>query len=268
MLGGGILGVIIALAIARALSQRAPAPSAGDERRRAIAELLDGGVVGPQGVVAGGYGGARVKIELGTRGTTSRTLPWTQIDVDLPRGYPVTIALRPRRARDVRAIERGELAPVALGDATLDDELVLEAAPVEIVRALFDEETRAFLRRLAEVELTTIHHGSRSVLRLGVPRWADAAQAEELVGALVDLAGRLRAAHAAADAAIEPAVGGAPFRPDVDDEPVRAARAARAAEVERVDAMRVFREQRAVRVALVVGIAAIGAGLVIALAAR
>ena len=139
-----------------------------------------------------------------------------------------------------------------------------------MVRALIDVEVRSLLAAHKEVDLETVENpdGTRSI-KLGFRGWEE--ELENLASPLAVMAklgAHVRVAYANADAALEQATPGDPYRPVVDAQPARDAQAVRESEVGRVKAVRVKRaaDARAVMVAVLVGIGLVTAiGLAAAL---
>jgi hypothetical protein len=188
--------------------------------------------------------GVATAIRFVTRGTGSNTVPWTHIECDLPPGYPLALNIRRHGGSDQRRIERSEMVDVELGDPEFDAAFVVEGAPADVVRQMLPEEVRSFLLLRGGLEVAT----DGGVLRLAIAERVDAPDAVTMV---VDWTSRLAAslvdATATADAAVAAgqAPGGDPYRPRVDDRPLREARAARAAEVAAVEARRTEHARRA-----------------------
>jgi hypothetical protein len=185
--------------------------------------------------VSGALRGVPTTIHLAERGGGGgRDWSSTVIECRLPAGYPLSLHLRRQRTVDTARIRAGQLTDLLAGDAVFDAHFLIDGAPAEVVRRLLVPEVRGYLLAHSDLELET----DGGLLRLRLPGWVDADDGIAAIECVAGLAARLRDATAAADAAHPGAVTGGPYRPVVDDAPIRDARAARAEEVARADARR------------------------------
>ena len=236
-----IVGVAVVLVsgwvLIRVLSTKA------QERRQSMldkiaASLENGETILERSTVTGTRRGATIGYRFLDRGLGSDHKPFTEVDMAIPPDYPLTLRIE-RGRPSPEELARGHVLDLPIGDPAFDDKFIIEAAPSDIVRELLDAQTRDFL--LANTgELTTPLPG---VLRLAIPTWAeDPHDALVVIDACVHVGGRIRAAYAAANAAIPQGQTGSPYRPDVDDAPQRAAEAKRLAELAEVERIRADRE--------------------------
>jgi len=184
--------------------------------------------------------GPKSTLEFATRGSGSSSENWTHIEVDVPKAYPLAIHVRRQTRSDQQVIARGDMVDVLIGEQVFDDAFLVEAAPADVVRALIDPEVRALLTAHKEVDLETFDRpdGTRCI-KLGFRGWEE--ELEKIKGPLAVMAklgARVREAYANADAALEQAAPGDPYRPVVDAQPARDAQAVRESEVGRVKAVR------------------------------
>jgi hypothetical protein len=177
----------------------------------------------------------------------------THVECRLPPGYPLSLHLRRQRTVDASRIGSGELADVEVGDRLFDAMFLVDGAPAEIVRRLLTPEARGFLLAHSGAVLET----DAGLLRLRLDGWVDAADGAAAMECAAGMVARLRDATAEADAAIGGGVTGGPYRPVVDDAPLRDARAARADEVARAESRRRGLDLRAEGYATAVAIAAL-----------
>jgi hypothetical protein len=93
--------------------------------------------------------------------------------VPVTDGAPrLAIELRPQTPREQCALDRGEAIDVELGDEAFDRAFVVEVAPLEVVRPLLDEPTRAALLALAPCRFALDAgdlHLSKSATRIDPP---------------------------------------------------------------------------------------------------
>ena len=210
--------------------------------------------------------GPTVTFELATRGAGSSAEHWTHIGVEISKKYPLAVHVRRHGKADHGQVARGEMVDVQVGDKAFDDAFLVEAAPADVVRVLLEADIRALLAAYPEIDLDTVDRadGTRALV-VGIRGWLeDPAEFAEPMRVMARLGSRVRAAYAAADAAVEQNTApGDPYRPIVDDAPVRAAQSAREAEVANVKGMRAERDARAktfatVLVAVVFAVIALG----------
>ena len=189
--------------------------------------------------------GVAVTFRFESRGSGSNSESWTEIDVEVPRAYPLSLHVRHHGSSDRASIASGEMVDVQLGDAAFDEAFLVEAAPADVVRILLDHDARGLLAAHPRVELDTVDVGERRVLRLAILGWVEqTATATAAIGAVARIATRVREAFAAVDRTIAVQDKGAPYRPMLDDQPVRDAEAARSHEVTAVEAIRTARLAR------------------------
>lgn len=211
------------------------------KRRRQLKELgeLLGG--GNDGRVAawGSALGVMADLRLITRGSGRNSEAWTEIDVELPSKYPFSLLLRRHSWFDAGKIQRGELVDVRIGSRAFDDAFLVEAAPADVVRKLFDREVRQLCLQLRDFQLATVPN--TSTLRCELRGWVAVETVREAVAILAKLANSLREAYAQVEAENQPELIGSPFRQEIDDSPARAAAEARELEVARLELVRVVR---------------------------
>jgi len=202
----GIISVI-AYGVVRANARRRDALAA-------ISRALGGRVV-DGARTTGRRHGLPLTYQFADRGVGSNHDPWTEIDVEL-------------------------------GSKAFDDEIIVEAAPLDVMRFLIDADARSMLQSLPLVELITARTDAGPVLRLAVRGWVEEVdRATWLADGVARIASRVRAAYADADAAIERSVDpGDPYRAGLtghtDD-----AQAAREREIARVEQVAQTRAERA-----------------------
>jgi hypothetical protein len=164
-----------------------------------------------------------------------RNSPATEILVELPTHYPLLLSVR-RRTNDERdAIERGREVSFPSGDADFDRQFLVEGAPFDVVKLLFDARARQLMHHMRDELSTTDKAPYR--LRMVVGGWLEGHQAREVLEEFVSLVGRIRGAYGEAEAAILGDRKGFAFREEADDETQRAAAAEREAQVERTRRM-------------------------------
>lgn len=231
-----VVGLIFAISMAAAKGQDA----ARQTRLQAIANALGGQAAGSglnctrHGVIVG--------YAFVTRGAGSTSESWTEVDVTLPRGYPISLRVV-RGQPAVHAVRSGAVIDVEVGDPAFDDVFLIEAAPSDVVKQLLDPEARAFLAGYSQGVLTTETVGDRTVLRFAVPGWDETITgATAAIEGLSRMAGRFRDAYAAADAGVPMRSAGSPYRPELDDRPAHDAAAVRTSELE---ALATLKERRA-----------------------
>ena len=238
------------------------------ERRRdtvlgQIAAHLGGQAQGASAI--GKIDGVAIVVRFGTRGSGSDTQPWTEIDVEVPRSYPLAIYLRRHAWLDKGRIERGDMIDVQLGDPAFDGAFLVEAAPEDVARALLDASARSFLSAHGRPELETVAEGELRYLRFAVPGWLeDMATMATAIDQVARIGARVRTAYADVERASPAQVGGSPYRPELVEQPARDASAARAAEVAALEALRATRagRQTVMVVLLMVAIAIIWLAMV------
>lgn len=193
-----------------------------------LADQLGGRHVGRSRVVCTRHGVDCVLV------FSNGTSPYLTIAAKLPRAYPLVVLVRRRNSVDPGRIERGEIVHVSVGDAGFDREYLVEAAPADVARALFDPTTVAWLVRNRAFLLTTELHGDQPVLQLGFPTaLQNSGFILDNVDQVARLASRVRDCYAAVDRPGRAA--GLPYRPELE---ARDATADRAREVEQVRGVR------------------------------
>jgi hypothetical protein len=232
---GGV-GLFVSYASGKAREAKAKR----DHQLAEIARLLGGTSDGSS--ATGTLHGVATTIDYVTRGSGSSAESWTEVLCALPRGYPLSLHVHHHGWFDDGKIERGEMVDLVLGDPVFDDRYLVEGAPAEVVRRLIDRDVRAYLLGTNSATLET-HDDGR--LRLSVRGWLEEPhQARPALDCCARVAAAVRAATAAADDAVAPEQTDSPYRPMLDDAPVREARAAREAEVARLDSLRQARAER------------------------
>ena len=198
-----------------------------------------------QGFATGSLDGTKVRYEFTTRGSGSSTEYWTYIDAEVPP-YPLRMYVRRHGWRDQGKIDRGEMIDVQVGSEPFDNAFLVEAAPADVVARMFDHEAMQYLLgETAQLELTTEHGGPQPTLRLSLRKWiTDVFEARAAVDCVVRIAKRVRDAYAEVEKQTAPRDVGSPYRPQLDDQPVRDAAEKRAAEIEHLDRVRTARISR------------------------
>ncbi|MEO8704974.1 MAG: hypothetical protein ABI867_33285, partial [Kofleriaceae bacterium] len=190
--------------------------------------------------------GASAELWFVTHGSGSSAESWTEIDVVLPKLYPLAMHVRRHEWLDTGSIERGMMVDVVLGEPAFDDEFLVEVAPADVARLLLDEPVRRLLEQHSYSELKTVTDHDRRILRLAVKGWLeDPKLALPALDQVARIGGRVREAYASVEAAT--AAGsdvGSPYRPIIDDRAAREAADARAAEVHSIEALRAARAAR------------------------
>lgn len=235
----GFVAIFVVILISSASAASAKAKAERMKHLAAIAAHL-GGQHDDSGKAWGSALGPKTTFEFATRGAGSSAENWTHIEVEIPKAYPLAIHVRRHLGADQRVIARGDMVDVLVGDREFDDAFLVEAAPADVVRALFDAEVRAMLAAHTRVDLDTVEHpdGTRS-LKLGIAGWLeDLDRARPPLAAMGKLGANVREAYAKADAVHGPLVAGDPYRPVVDAQPARDAQAGRESEVGRVKQVR------------------------------
>lgn len=212
-----------------------------DAHRRALTELAAGlqgaDVDAERSAVRGLRRGVAITHELTTRGAGSSSTPWTEITVGIGRA-PLTLHLVRHRGGDLDAIRAGRMIDVATGHAAFDHAYRIEGGPAAVVARMFPPAlVELMLHDECDLEVGDEGMGPRA--RLGIRGWVDTAEpAGRWWDAIAELPATLARAHAEADAAVPFAVVGSPFRPEVDDRPLRADRERRAGEALAAEATR------------------------------
>ena len=159
------------------------------------------------------HDGAAIRIGYARRG--GKLL--TEIDVDLPRGYPFALHVARR----------------------FDGELLIDGAPAEVVSRFIDAPLRDLLRR---ERIRRADHAVRQLREALAPRpIANGGDARALVHAIARIPRGLRDAYAEAERAHAVDREGGPYREDPSGRAERDLRAAWADEVDQLIARRALR---------------------------
>ena len=187
--------------------------------------------------------GVAVAVRFVTRGSSSNMEWWTEVDAELPAGYPFTLGLRRHRRQDAEQIASGQMVDVQIGHADFDRVFLIEGAPDDVVKRVLEGPLLACLAREPEATLDTVRDGERILIRFATRRWlAEPAEVVDVVDAVASAPGRVRAATVEANQGIALAVtDDDPYRPMTSDAPLRAAAEQRARDVERVEQLRANR---------------------------
>lgn len=210
--------------------------------------------------------GVKVKLAYETRGSGSTSQAWTEVSVDIPASYPLTLYVRRHSLLDGTKIATGKMVDVLVGDQAFDDAYLVEAAPTDVVRELIDHRARAYLMGASHMELVTERRGDTATLKLSIRRWEeDFPAAQILVDEAIRLARRVRDVYAKIASPPPAVVEGSPFRPH--QRAVAADEAnAREHEVERVRVLQPKRAQADMDLAMVIlGVSVVGCLVVAAL---
>ena len=254
-----VLGVVgcaaLGFAVAHAVDQR--------EQRtlQALSRALDG-EPDTSSSFAIARGGQHVKFRRARRPVGKSSVSWTEIDVEIPRVYPLAIYVRRQHPGDRGAIERGQTIDVELGDRVFDAAFLIEAAPAAVIKKLLDEQTRTFMLTHGTVELMTKDRGGVRVLQLAIQGWNDDPDAtKRAIAAVVHVASRIREAFTEAVEEVPLEEIGTPFRPIPDDRAQRLVEASHRDEVDSIEAMhaeRLVRDRKTVLIMAFVIVVAIG----------
>lgn len=189
--------------------------------------------------------GQHVKFRRARRPVGKSSVGWTEIDVEIPRVYPLAIYVRRQRGGDRSAIERGETIDVEIGDGVFDAKYLIEAAPAAVIKKLLDEPTRTFMLTHGTVELMTKDRGGVRVLQLAIQGWNDDPEAtKQAIAAVVHVASRVRDAFSEAVEEVPLEEIGTPFRPTPDDHAQHLVEASHRAEVDAIEVMHAQRLSR------------------------
>lgn len=250
---GLILGAVVSGAVAWAI---AAAARRKQMRKSALSEIAS--YLGGHGSATRAFGvrhGVAVTFEFATRGSGSDRESWTEIDVVVPAAYPLAIHVRRHRWLDKRAITRGDMIDLQMGDVAFDEAFLVEAAPEDVARVLLDASARRFLSLYQRVELDTMVVKDRKVLRFAVHGWIEhVPTANVAIDFVAAIGARVRDAYADVDREAPVTMGGSPYRPEPERRSVRDASAARVAEVAALEANRARRamHQKVVTVAIMI----------------
>jgi hypothetical protein len=250
-----VMLVVVAVFAALIYSQR--------NKRRTMLEqigrMLGGGHDGSR-TAWGSKLGLETTYRFATRGSSSNTEHWTEIEIELPP-YPLSFNVRRHGWFDRGKIERGTMVDVIVGDPVFDEAFLVEAAPADAVKRLLDDVVRTQLATYRTVELTTETKDDQKVLRLAIRGWieqeGDAQRAAELP---VRIASRVRAVFAHLEKEAPTSIEGSPYRPMIDGAAARATAAKREAEVAAIELLRTERARRAKTLAVILFVA-FGVGL-------
>jgi hypothetical protein len=223
-------------------------------KRRAMLEQLarDIGGVANEDEARAILHGVPVRFAFVQRGSGKSRHWWTEAECTPPPAYPLDLHVRRHGWFDERMIACGTMVDVQVGDPRFDETFLVEAAPADVVRQLFDQDFRTFLLSVSGA-LTSVHEGPSRVVRLSVRgRIEDLGEARRYLEMLAQLAARVPAAFTQADAAIPTRFIGSPFREIVDTSAQRDAGGQRLIEVDRVAALRKARAKQTRIVAIIV----------------
>jgi hypothetical protein len=251
------VGFAVALLVARTV----------DRREQRTLQLLSRGLDGEPHtsrsfVIA--RGGQHVTFWRARRPVGKSSVPWTEIDIEIPRVYPLAIYVRRQRAGDRTAIDRGETIDVEVGDSVFDAKYVIEAAPAAVIKKLLDKQTCTFMLTHGTVELMTKDRGGVRVLQLAIEGWNDDPEAtKQAIAAVVHVASGIRDAFTEAVEEVPLGEIGAPFRPIPDGHAQRLVEASHREEVDSIEAMHAERLSRdRVTVLVMVAVLVVAIGLV------
>lgn len=209
--------------------------------------------------------GATVKLAYETRGSGSTSQSWTEVSVDIPAAYPLTLYIRRHALFDGSKIAGGTMVDVIVGDEAFDTAYLVEAAPAAVVRELIDHRARAYLMGASHMELVTERHGARATLKLSIRRWEeDFPSAQVLVDEAIRLARRVRDVYARIANPPPIQIEGSPFRPQLTAVASDAAYA-REDEVERVRGLQPTRAKQDLDLAMVLVVASVAGCFLVAL---
>jgi hypothetical protein len=202
--------------------------------------------------------GVVVRYTLRTAGSSSSK--WTEVAVgvkDIPEhgGLPIRfdIDVRPASLDDAKSTSAGRLRDLVLGDEQFDAAFVVEAAPEDIMRALFDHHARREMLALLPLRLFT---SSESAFEINREGWIDDVDVLERMARLATyFGGRLvaAAAEAAADRRRAPHDRGYRDAPPTDVEIARE----RDDDLRKLDEQRMERGRREARIVFIVVLALI-----------
>jgi hypothetical protein len=215
--------------------------------------------------------GNRVTFSRTRRAYGKSSVPWTEIDVEIPRVYPLAMFVRKQRHSDEAPIERGETIDVVLGDDRFDKEFLVEAAPEAVIKKLIDLKVMGFLLEQQQVELMTKTRNGAKVIQLSLRGWLEGTTAvNEAIEIVVGMASRMRDAYSEAVQEVPIEQIGAPFRPEPDDHAQRLVEASHRGEVEHIEVLHEKRlsNERQAAFAIAVLFIAILFAVVIATASR
>jgi hypothetical protein len=211
---------------------------------RGVAHWLGGTYHRGERIARGMRDGVPTSVRFTLRGTgyerTSHDRRWTEIDVAIPPGYPLSLHVRRHDWTDQHLIESSAMVDVLIGDPDLDRAFLIEAAPARIARRLLSTPARHLLASYDAAVLTTETFEDRPVLHLAAPTWLPEHRITAAIETLVGISLEVRSAYATIDAAALRG-SGSPYRPQLDDAQVDAQRSNLADEVAHIDALRAKR---------------------------
>lgn len=211
---------------------------------RGVAHWMGGTYHRGERIARGTRDGIPAAVSFTLRGTgyerTSRDRRWTEIDVAIPPGYPLSLHVRRHDWTDQHLIETSAMVDVLVGDPAFDRAFLIEAAPAQIARRLLSTPVRQLLASYDAAVLTTETLDERPVLHLAAPTWLPEQRITAAVSTLVSVSLEVRTVYATIDAAALRG-SGSPYRPQLDDAQVDAQRANLADEVAHIDALRAKR---------------------------
>lgn len=224
------------------------------QRAAMLAELgkrLGGGSVQRELRAWGEIAGTAVRFDLVTRGSGKSSTRWTEVSAQFPETYPLLFFVRKQDRGSERAITRGELVDVVVGEPRFDRKFVVEAAPADVARVLLHERAREYLLALEAThwfEIKTV--GNQ--LSLEIQTWIETIEeAMAAVEAITSIASKVREAYVLVQQAAEVEDTGSPYRPMLDDTRARRAAEARLEEVRQLARLRIARETHQVTLAVV-----------------
>jgi hypothetical protein len=151
----GIVLLTVTFIVIVVVAATAAARARKEERRtelETVARLLSEPEIDEEkSVVRGRFVGLRVTYAFTSRGAGSSSVSWTEITAHVST-EGVMISLRPGQ-EDAR-VAAGEAIDVEVGDVEFDRDYVVEAAPTDRVRSIFDETLRGDIRAIHPVEIT------------------------------------------------------------------------------------------------------------------
>lgn len=214
-------------------------------RHRTMLERVSERLGGEHDATSAAWGsalGAYATLSFVKRSNLSSKL-WTEIDVELPGRYPLTLNIRRHNVFDKIAVERGNMVDIEVGDAVFDEAFLVEAAPADVVRHLLTPRVRRYLKDNRTVELCT-PSDREGILRLSLRGWKnDLSEVDEALDVAIEVASGVREAFAEAAAETPPVIAaGSPFRQELDDRPALVAQVRREIEVAQVSHVRSKRE--------------------------
>lgn len=243
------MGIVVVIGFIGVIALFVMAMVAGAKAKRAdtLAKLAAafGGVPDPKrSLVVAKRRDLAMTYKFADRGAGSSHEPWTECDVEIPARYPLTMRIV-RGKPSKRDLQEGLVIDVEIGSTRFDDDFIVEAAPVDVIRQLIDHEARQLLQSHGKPELTTEKVDDSAMLRLAIPGWEENPdKALALADGVARIASRIRDAYAAAEAAVEKPEVGSPYRAEVDLQPARDAQDTREKEIAAVQEVAARRHER------------------------